>query len=130
MNTGQGKDQSVWPTELRLAKERDGLCVSFDNGEHFDISAELLRVQSPSAEVRGHTEAERKTVGGKRNVKIIGVDQVGNYAVRLRFDDMHDSGIYSWDYLRELGLEGARRFATYEGELAAKGLSRDRPGQK
>ena len=119
-----------WPEELRLAKERDALTVAFENGDRFTISAELLRVQSPSAEVRGHTEAERKTVGGRRHVKIMAVDQVGNYAVRIRFDDMHDTGLYSWDYLHELGRDAERRMEIYEAELAVKGLSRDRPGQK
>jgi len=121
---------SYWPEELRLAKDRYALTIAFDNGDRFAISAELLRVQSPSAEVRGHTEAERKTVGGKRHVRIMAVDQVGNYAVRIRFDDMHDTGLYSWDYLHELGREAEKRMEIYEAELAAKGLSRDKPGQK
>lgn len=121
---------SYWPEELRLAKDRNALTIAFDNGDRFTISAELLRVQSPSAEVRGHTEAERKTVGGKRHVRIMAVDQVGNYAVRIRFDDMHDTGLYSWDYLHELGRDAEKRMEIYEAELAAKGLSRDKPGQK
>ena len=119
-----------WPTEVRLSKDRRTLAIAFDNGEAYDLSAEYLRVMSPSAEVQGHSEAERKTVGGKRNVQIIKVDGVGNYAVRIGFDDMHDSGIYSWALLRELGADAERRFATYLDELAAKGLDRDRPGQK
>lgn len=123
-------EHEIWPVEVRLSKDRKALIVEFDNGESHEISAEMLRVQSPSAEVRGHTEAERKTVGGKRNVSIMAVEQVGNYALRLRFDDMHDTGIYSWAYLRELGRDGPRRFDTYVAELAAKGLDRDKPGQK
>lgn len=123
-------DQEIWPVEVRLSKDRKALTVAFDNDERYEISAEMLRVQSPSAEVRGHTEAERKTVGGKRNVMIMAVEQVGNYALRLRFDDMHDTGIYSWAYLRELGRDGPRRFEIYKEELAAKGLDRDRPGQR
>ena len=86
----------------------------------FDLSAELLRVTSPSAEVQGHSEAERKTVGGKRNVTILSVDPVGNYAVRLGFDDMHSTGIYSWAFLRDLGVERRAAFS---------GLSRRSPGQ-
>jgi DUF971 family protein len=119
-----------WPTEVRLSKDRRTLAIAFDTGESYELTAEYLRVMSPSAEVQGHSEAERKTVGGKRNVQIIKVDGVGNYAVRIGFDDMHDSGIYSWALLRELGADAERRFATYLDELAAKGLDRDRPGQK
>ena len=119
-----------WPVELRLAKDRRLLTIAFEDGARFELSAELLRVMSPSAEVQGHTEAERKTVGGKRNVEIIRVEPVGNYAVRLVFDDMHDSGIFSWALLRDLGVNGAQRFAAYLADLAAKGLDRDRPGAK
>jgi len=122
-------DQS-WPTELRLSRERRMLTVAFDDGARFELAAELLRVMSPSAEVQGHTEAERKTVGGKRNVEIIRVEPVGNYAVRLVFDDMHDSGIFSWSLLRELGENAQARFDAYLADLAAKGLDRDRPGAK
>lgn len=121
---------NVWPTEVRLGKDRRTLTIAFDNGERYELSAELLRVMSPSAEVQGHSEAERKTVGGKRNVTIIKVDGVGNYAVRIGFDDMHDSGIYSWAFLRDLGAKADARFAAYLDELAAKGLDRDRPGQR
>jgi len=119
-----------WPTEIRLSKDRRTLSVAFESGERYDLSAELLRVTSPSAEVQGHSEAERKTVGGKRNVAIMRVDGVGNYAVKLAFDDMHDTGIYSWSFLRELGAEADQRFSDYLAELAAKGLDRDRPGQR
>ena len=102
--------------------------VAFDDGRTFELSAELLRVTSPSAEVQGHSEAERKTVGGKRNVAILSVDPVGNYAVRLGFDDMHSTGIYSWAFLRELGENADRRLQEYLDDLQAKGLDRDRPG--
>ena len=95
----------AWPVEIRLAKDRRTLHVAFDDGQAFELSAELLRVTSPSAEVQGHSEAQRKTVGGKRNVTILSVDAVGNYAVRLGFDDMHSTGIYSWAFLRDLGAE-------------------------
>ena len=118
----------AWPVEIRLPKDRHTLRVVFDDGRIFDLSAELLRVTSPSAEVQGHSEAERKTVGGKRNVAILSVDPVGNYAVRLGFDDMHSTGIYSWAFLRDLGENAARRFQEYLDDLQAKGLDRDRPG--
>ena len=118
----------AWPVEIRLPKDRRALRVAFDDGRTFDLSAELLRVTSPSAEVQGHSEAERKTVGGKRNVTILSVDPVGNYAVRLGFDDMHSTGIYSWAFLHDLGVNAARRFQDYLDDLQAKGLDRDRPG--
>ncbi|MBI3700812.1 MAG: DUF971 domain-containing protein [Afipia sp.] len=119
---------SVWPVEIRLAKNRRALHVAFDDGKAFELSAELLRVTSPSAEVQGHSEAQRKTVGGKRNVEILSVDPVGNYAVRLGFDDMHTSGIFSWTFLRDLGLNAQTRFQNYLDELSAKGLDRDKSG--
>jgi DUF971 family protein len=118
----------AWPVEIRLPKDRRSLRVAFDDGRTFDLSAELLRVTSPSAEVQGHSEAERKTVGGKRNVTILSVDSVGNYAVRIGFDDMHSTGIYSWAFLRDLGENAERRFQEYLDDLQAKGLDRDRPG--
>jgi DUF971 family protein len=118
----------AWPVEIRLPKDRRMLCVAFDDGRTFDLPAELLRVTSPSAEVQGHSEAERKTVGGKRNVTILSVDPVGNYAIRIGFDDMHSTGIYSWAFLRDLGVNAERRFQDYLDDLQAKGLDRDRPG--
>jgi DUF971 family protein len=118
----------AWPVEIRLPKDRRTLRVAFDDGRAFELSAELLRVSSPSAEVQGHSEAERKTVGGKRNVTILSVDPVGNYAVRLRFDDMHSTGIYSWAFLRDLGVNADQRFQDYLDDIKAKGLDRDRPG--
>ena len=118
----------AWPVEIRLPKDRRTLHVVFDDGRTFDLPAELLRVTSPSAEVQGHSEAERKTVGGKRNVTILSVDPVGNYAVRIGFDDMHSTGIYSWAFLHDLGVNAGRRFQDYLDDLQAKGLDRDRPG--
>ena len=115
-----------WPTELRLAKDRRSLQIVFDDGSAFILPAEYLRVTSPSAEVQGHSPAERRTVPGKRDVQIIGVEPVGNYAVKLVFEDMHDTGIYGWDYLYRLGAEQAEKWQSYLDELAAKGLSRDR----
>jgi DUF971 family protein len=121
---------AAWPVEIRLAKDRRALHVTFDDGKAFSLSAELLRVTSPSAEVRGHSEAQRKTVGGKRNVTILSVDPVGNYAVRLGFDDMHTTGIYSWAFLRDLGMNAEPRFQDYLDDLQAKGLDRDKPGMR
>jgi DUF971 family protein len=114
-----------WPTELRLAKDRRSLIVSFDSGESFSLEAEYLRVMSPSAEVQGHSAEERKTVPGKRQVAILEVNPIGNYAVRLVFDDMHSTGLYSWDYFAELGRERDSKWQGYLDELAGKGLSRD-----
>ena len=114
----------IWPTELRIARDKKTLIVTFDNGEHHDLSAEMLRVMSPSAEVQGHSPAQRKTVGGKRDVQITAAEPVGNYAVRIIFDDMHSTGIYAWGYLEQLGREKDARWATYLAELAEKGLSR------
>jgi DUF971 family protein len=119
---------AAWPVEIRLPKDRRTLRVAFDDDRTFELSAELLRVTSPSAEVQGHSEAERKTVGGKRNVAILSVDPVGNYAVRIGFDDMHTTGIYSWTFLRDLGENAERRLQNYLDDLRAKGLDRDRPG--
>jgi len=113
-----------WPTELRLHKDRKTLTVAFDNGESFDLAAEYLRVRSPSAEVQGHAPDERKTVAGKRNVAILELKSIGNYAVRLVFDDLHSTGIYSWDYLMTLGRNRDAYWREYLGELAAKGLTR------
>ncbi len=113
-----------WPTELRLHKDRKTLTIAFDNGATFDLAAEYLRVRSPSAEVQGHSPDERKTVAGKRNVAILEVNPIGNYAVRLVFDDMHSTGIFSWDYLRELGKNRAGYWQDYLDDLAGKGLAR------
>jgi DUF971 family protein len=118
-------DTVAWPTELRLAKDRKVLTVAFEGGESFALPAEYLRVKSPSAEVQGHSPDERKTVPGKRNVMILEVQPVGNYAVRLVFDDLHSTGIFSWDYLAELGRNQTRYWQDYLDELAAKRMTRD-----
>jgi DUF971 family protein len=110
---------------VRLRKDRAVLVITFDNGETAELSAEYLRVRSPSAEVQGHSPSERKTVAGKRNVKILNVHPVGNYAVRLVFDDMHSTGIFSWDYLLELSHNRDANWKDYLDDLAAKGLLRD-----
>ena len=120
----------AWPTELRLRKDRRQLAVAFDDGESFELAAEYLRVRSPSAEVQGHSPDERKTVAGKRDVNILEVLPVGNYAVRLVFDDMHSTGIYSWSYLRELGRNRDAYWRDYLAELTAKGLTREPAGQR
>ncbi|KAA0697619.1 DUF971 domain-containing protein [Neorhizobium sp. P12A] len=115
----------VWPTELRVSKDRHHLTVTFNDGARFKLSAELLRVLSPSAEVQGHGPGQKVTVPGKRNVAIIAMTPTGNYAVRIGFDDMHDTGIFTWTYLRELGEKGEELFSAYEKELEEKGMSRD-----
>jgi DUF971 family protein len=113
-----------WPTELRLHKDRKTLAVAFDSGERFELPAEYLRVRSPSAEVQGHSPAERRVVAGKRDVQILEVHPVGNYAVRLVFDDLHSTGIFSWDYLFELGRRRDDYWSEYLDELKQKSLSR------
>ncbi|ANV23011.1 MULTISPECIES: gamma-butyrobetaine hydroxylase-like domain-containing protein [Agrobacterium] len=115
----------AWPTELLVSKDRRELTVSFDDGSVYRLKAEMLRVLSPSAEVQGHGPGQKVTVPGKRDVAIRSMVATGNYAVRIVFDDGHDSGIYTWKYLKELGETGDRLFADYERELAEKGLSRE-----
>jgi DUF971 family protein len=125
VTTGSGIMGTHWPTELKLAKDKRSLAVTFEDGSSFVLPAEYLRVESPSAEVQGHSPSQRKTVPGKRNVEIIAVAPVGNYAVKLTFDDMHDTGIYGWDALHELGTAYSEKWQAYCDDLAAKGLSRD-----
>jgi DUF971 family protein len=115
----------AWPTEIRLKKDRRALIVRFDDGVDYDLPAELLRVLSPSAEVQGHSKEQRVTVPGKIDVAIAAVDPVGNYAVRLTFSDGHNTGLFSWTYLRKLGEEREQVWAEYLSELKAKGLSRE-----
>ncbi len=114
-------------SELRLERATGLLHVAFDDGARVALPAEYLRVESPSAEVQGHSPDQRKVVAGCRDVRITTIEPVGNYAVRLVFDDGHDSGIFSWDYLAELGREQQPRWDRYLNELAARGLSRDPP---
>jgi DUF971 family protein len=116
---------SPWPVELRLHNDRKTLTVRFDDDESFDLPAEYLRVRSPSAEVQGHSPAERRVVAGKRNVQMMELHPVGNYAVRLVFDDLHSTGIFTWDYLFELGRNRENYWREYLGELKDKKLSRD-----
>jgi DUF971 family protein len=115
----------IWPTEIRLERDRKTLNVTFDNGESHALPAEYLRVKSPSAEVQGHAPEERKTVPGKRDVAILEIHPIGNYAVRLVFDDLHSTGIYSWDYFLELGRNREVHWRDYLDDLAAKGLERE-----
>lgn len=114
-----------WPTELNYDPSSKTLHISFDSGRNFDLTAEYLRVESPSAEVQGHNPAERQFVGGRAHVGIMNIEPVGNYAVRIIFDDLHDTGIYSWRYLYELGLGYAERWQIYLDGLKARGLKRE-----
>jgi DUF971 family protein len=107
-----------WPLELRLDAAKRTLSVAFDTGERFALPAEYLRVESPSAEVQGHGAGQKQIVTGKENVAIEGLEPVGNYAVRIRFDDAHDTGLFTWDYLLELGREHRTKWAAY---LKARG---------
>ena len=119
----KGTDHSV--TELRIKKAEKSLVVSFEDGQQFDIPAELLRVESPSAEVQGHHPSEKKIIGGRRHVGIIGAEPVGNYAIKLQFDDLHDTGIFTWNYLYWLGENMNDVWNDYLVNLEAAGLSRD-----
>ncbi len=114
-----------WPTEIRLKKAEKSLEIDFDDGETFALPAELLRVESPSAEVQGHSPTQKQVIAGRRHVGIVSLEPVGNYAVRIVFDDLHDTGIFSWQYLYELGANKAAIWDGYIGALEARGLSRD-----
>ncbi len=116
---------AVPPPQLTIAPANDALAVTFDDGASYTLPAEMLRVMSPSAEVQGHSADQRVTVGGKRKVKIVSLDPIGNYAVKITFDDRHNTGLFTWDYLRQLGREQSQRWAGYLSELQKKGLSRD-----
>lgn len=115
---------SVWPTSLKVDAAKRVLTISFDGGEVFAIEAELLRVNSPSAEVQGHSPDQRVTQSGKRNVTIRDMVATGNYAVRIVFDDGHDTGIFTWAYLHELGRDGPSLWQAYLTELNTKSLTR------
>jgi len=112
------------PKELRVSKDRRMLTVTFAAHTPFELPAEMLRVLSPSAEVQGHSPEQRVTVPGKRNVSISRIEPVGNYAVRIVFDDRHDTGIFTWDYLHRLGHEKDSLWQEYLSELNEKGLNR------
>ena len=113
------------PAEIRLKKAEKALIVSFEDGNSFRLPAELLRVESPSAEVQGHGASQKQIVAGRRHVGIMALEPVGNYAVRISFDDLHDTGLFSWAYLYELGLNQESIWSTYVDNLAKAGLSRD-----
>lgn len=114
-----------WPTELRVDSERANFILTFDTGERFSLPAEYLRVESPSAEVQGHSAAAKQIVARKRHVKIESLEPVGNYATRIHFDDGHDTGLFSWDYLYQLGREHDQRWAAYLSALRRTGGKRE-----
>ena len=116
-----------WPVELRLKKAEKRLQIRFDDGKEFSLPAEYLRVESPSAEVQGHGPGEKTIVAGRAHVGIMDLEPVGNYAVRIKFDDLHDTGIFSWEYLYQLGVEHDKRWRAYLAALNARGLSREPP---
>jgi DUF971 family protein len=116
---------AAWPVEVRLKRAEKVLEIDYDDGASFRLPAELLRVESPSAEVKGHGTGQKVTVPGKRQVGLVAAEPVGRYAVRIVFDDGHDTGIFSWSYLRELGETQDQLMAAYVAELAKRGLSRD-----
>ncbi len=119
-------EDAPWPTELRLFKAEGRLEIEFSDGKTVNLPAEYLRVESPSAEVMGHGgPSTKKIVAGRRHVKIVAIEPVGHYAVRIVFDDRHDTGIYSWSYLRELADTYDKRWAEYQAALLFRGLSRD-----
>ncbi|HYH19487.1 MAG TPA: DUF971 domain-containing protein [Azospirillum sp.] len=114
-----------WPTEVRLKQEEKRLEIDFDDGKSFSYPAEYLRVLSPSAEVQGHGPGQKITQWGKLHVGIMRLETVGRYALKIVFDDLHDSGIYTWNYLYELGQDQERLWAEYLAEIEAKGFSRE-----
>jgi DUF971 family protein len=116
--------QDTWPSELRLNPEKTALRVAFRNGISESLPAELLRVTSPSAEVQGHSPAERKLVSGKRDVTIKEIEPIGNYAVKLVFSDGHDTGLFTWPYLHDLARRKEELWDAYLKEIAGAGLSR------
>ncbi len=113
------------PVEIRLSREEKILDIEFEDGMSFSLPAELLRVESPSAEVQGHSPSQKTVVAGRRHVGIIGLEPVGTYAIRIRFDDLHDTGLYTWDYLYHLGANRDAIWQDYLNALAERGLSRD-----
>ncbi len=114
-----------WPGEIRYLAADKRLEIDFDNGVTFSYPVELLRVESPSAEVQGHGPGDKKVVAGRRHVGIMEIEPVGNYAVRIKFDDLHDTGIFSWQYLYQLGRNQDEIWQAYLSALEAQGLSRE-----
>ncbi|MBT4889405.1 MAG: DUF971 domain-containing protein [Rhodospirillales bacterium] len=115
----------IKPTEIRLKREEKALEVDFADGRSFHYPAEFLRVESPSAEVQGHSPSQKTLVAGRKHVGIIDLEPVGNYAIRIKFDDLHDTGLFTWDLLYEYGLEQDERWQNYLTALKESGLSRD-----
>ncbi len=113
------------PSEIRLKQAEKILELDFEDGVTVALPAELLRVESPSAEVQGHGPGQKKIPPGRRHVGIMGLEPVGNYAIRIKFDDLHDTGIFSWDYLYDMGQRKDEMWSNYLAELEEKGLSRD-----
>lgn len=122
---GDGFSSEHWPTRIRLRKAEKILDVAYDDGQSFALPAELLRVESPSAEVQGHNPTDKVVVPGRRHVGIMRLEPVGNYAIRIVFDDLHDTGIFSWQYLYHLGRNRDEIWSTYLRALEESGLSRD-----
>ncbi|WP_109317508.1 gamma-butyrobetaine hydroxylase-like domain-containing protein [Pseudovibrio ascidiaceicola] len=114
-----------WPTQIHLKNQGKNLEITFDDGLEVSFTSEFLRVMSPSAEVQGHTLDQRKVIAGKQGTTIIGVDPVGNYAVKLTFDDLHDTGIFTWAYFQEMNDQKEFLWNRYLSELQERGLSRD-----
>ena len=114
-----------WPLEIRIKSKEKALEIDYDNGESFIIKAELLRVESPSAEIQGHGSGQKVTLAGRRHVGILSVEPVGNYAIKISFDDMHDTGIYSWQYLYDLGANQNDLWHDYLSRVEELGFSRD-----
>ena len=115
----------IWPTELRVQDSGSKLSISFDDGTSYALSAEYLRVESPSAEVKGHGPGQETLVFGKRNVKITRVEPIGSYAVRLIFSDTHSTGLYTWNYLAKLGKDETTNWQAYEAKLKSERKTRD-----
>jgi DUF971 family protein len=113
------------PTEIRLKKQEKALEIDFSDGQSFRFPAEFLRVESPSAEVQGHGPEQKTILAGRSQVGIMDLDPVGNYAIRIRFDDLHETGLYSWDYLYELGQNQETLWRAYLYALEARGLTRE-----
>lgn len=120
-----GDDGHPWPSEIRLNTRDRTLEIDFDDGARFALPAELLRVESPSAEVQGHGPSQKTLVHGRRHVGVMRIEPVGHYAIRILFDDLHDTGIYTWRYLYDLGMRREAIWRAYLDALAAAGLSRD-----
>ena len=117
--TAEAISSRPWPTDLVFDREAKALMIAFDDGETFEIPFELLRVESPSAENKGHGGNARPPVSGKANVNVVRADAVGRYAVRISFDDGHDTGLYSWDLLYDLGRDKDEKFRVYRETLRA-----------